>query len=488
MDKESSVILRIKNKIFSIIYRHKEKNSEPGVTEEKEQPVDSEPSSRSENKTETLSPDKKELIELKTELGGSIDTILNKLFDGISGLLEKEYKDRLEGLEKSIKELKKKGEEELVSHLKAYKGELDEVRNLAKTAKLISEENIGKNAKITIEESEIEESKGKIEKIGETKLPDVLRDESKGTTIVSNYTKQAPEGVLKTIRNLEESEILEFKNKLEKIRDMKLSDISDDKLNGITTVLDYIKQAPEIRKMGKSGVEKWEEKIGTIGEMGLADIPDDKLKRAWLVTSIASLLPERDKEVPKPKDESLLLIDVLARLQKRMDEIDAQLLYGEGVKLLKVGAFRSAYECFEEITNLNEDLKGAWLNRGVALGELGEFDEEIKCYNKAKALSKDKNYGKATHNIKIAEGKKRKMYLFSMDVKSEEELNNSSFPKRLRNMFEVKGIILSKNPENILITKESDAKWEITDMEKSYTAIREDGKLNVYRKITKDIR
>jgi hypothetical protein len=51
MDKKLSVISRIKKGLFSIIYKLQNRNTEPGVTEEKEQPVDSEPISRSENKT-----------------------------------------------------------------------------------------------------------------------------------------------------------------------------------------------------------------------------------------------------------------------------------------------------------------------------------------------------------------------------------------------------------------------------------------------------
>ena len=372
MDKESSVISRIKNGIMSIISRLKEKNTEPDITDEKEQPVDSESISRSEteNKAETcLNENKELLIDFKKELGESIDSILNKLVYGIRGLLEDEYKDRLEGLERSIEELKKEKEEKIVSDLKAYKEELKDVRNLAETAKSSSEENVEKIAKITIEESEIEELKRKIEKIGEKKLPDVLRDESKGTTTVSDYIKQAPEEVLKPMRNLEESEILELKNKLEKIRDMKLSDISDDKLNGITAVLDYKKKASD-------------EDIKAIGEMGSYDISEEKLKRLRIIMGIYGRLPGGSNKESK-LDKSTLLSDFLERLQDRVNNMNIRLLHNEGVMLLRKGAFRKADVCFTAITNLDPNLKGAWLNKGFALGKLGNIDEEIRCYEKA---------------------------------------------------------------------------------------------------------
>ena len=337
MDKELSVISRIKNGIRSIIYRLKGKNTEPGATEEKEQPVDSEPISKSENKTETHSPENKELlIDLKTELRESIDTILNKLFDGISGLLDKEYKDRLIGLERSIEELKKKEEEQVVSDLKAYKEELEEVRNLAETAKLISEGNIEKIKKIAAEELEIEE--------------------------------------------LEE--------KIEKIREMGLK-VPSDRLEGIQYIVDYIRHASE-DEMSKM------REVGSIKP----NIPNEKLKRAKLIIGMAGLLPER--ELPE-LDKKIQLIDISEVFKKRMDEMNIQLLYGSGIMLLKKGDFMSAYECFDRITDMNKDLKEAWLNRGYALGKLGNIEEEIISYEKASRLSKDENYEKAMRNKRNAE-------------------------------------------------------------------------------------
>ena len=388
MDKESSVISWIKNRILSIIYRLKKRNTELGVTEEKEQPVDSEPISRSENKTETLSPDKKQLIELKKDLRESIDTILNKLFEGISGLLEKEYKDRLIGLERSIEELMKKKEEQVVSDLKAYKEELEEVRTLAETAKSSSEGNIEK-----------------IEKMIEIKLSDISDDKLKGILKDLDYIKQAPEGNIGMIRSLEESEIEELKDKIEKIEEMKLNDISNDELKGITTILDYLKQVPEkdIKTIDES--KKLKEEMRKIKEEGLTGIPipPEELERFRLIMSLYSSVPKGDNKVSALDGDNLLL-EVLDSLEKRMDKMNIRLFYNEGVMLLKKGAFRNAYVYFNEITDMNTDLKGAWLNRGFALGKLGDIDEEIKSYKKA--LSIDEKYEKALHNMKIAERKK----------------------------------------------------------------------------------
>jgi tetratricopeptide (TPR) repeat protein len=389
MNKKSALISRIKNRIMSIISKLQNRNTEPDVTEEKEQTVDSEPISRSANKTETHSSDKKELIELKTELGESIATILNKLFDGISGVLEKEYKDRLIGLEKSIEELKKEKIEQVAPDLKE---ELEEVRNLAETAKSISEGNIEKIENIT-EESEIEKLEEKIEKMIDIKLSDISDDKLKGITTVLDYIKQAPEGDIGMIRSLEESEIEKLKDKIEKIEEMKLNDISDDKLKGITTVLDHIKQASD-------------EDIKAIGVMGSNSISEEKLKRLRIIMGIYGRLPGEGNKESK-QDKSTLLSDFLKMLQDRVNNINIRLLYNEGVMLLRKGDFCKADVCFTEITNLDPDIKGAWLNKGFALGKLGNIDEEIRCYEEA--LSKDKDrYEKAWHNLKIAKRKKGK--------------------------------------------------------------------------------
>jgi tetratricopeptide (TPR) repeat protein len=88
-------------------------------------------------------------------------------------------------------------------------------------------------------------------------------------------------------------------------------------------------------------------------------------------------------------------------------EITIQLLYNEGIKLLKRGDFKSACECFDEIIGMDSSLKGAWLNRGFALGKLDKIDEEIKSYEKAKEL--DSKYKKALHNMDIAKRKQKKI-------------------------------------------------------------------------------
>ena len=95
----------------------------------------------------------------------------------------------------------------------------------------------------------------------------------------------------------------------------------------------------------------------------------------------------------------------LNELKKSVNEISIQLLHNEGVILLKTKAFRSAYKCFYKITDIDPDIKEAWLNSGFALGKSGNIEGEIECYDKA--LSKDPKYEKALLNKEIAEKEKK---------------------------------------------------------------------------------
>ena len=79
-------------------------------------------------------------------------------------------------------------------------------------------------------------------------------------------------------------------------------------------------------------------------------------------------------------------------------------LFYTGCEFLKKGKFREAYENFHQITKLDNNLRGAWLNRGVALGNMKRYQDEIKCYKKAIKLNSDYaiayyNKGRALINL-----------------------------------------------------------------------------------------
>ena len=71
-----------------------------------------------------------------------------------------------------------------------------------------------------------------------------------------------------------------------------------------------------------------------------------------------------------------------------------------------------------------------------------------------------------------------KEYLFSVNLKLEEDLNKPIIPEELRNKFGTEGISL---PQNVTIVKKSSDNWVITDEEKNYDYIirKEDKELNI---------
>lgn len=199
----------------------------------------------------------------------------------------------------------------------------------------------------------------------------------------------------------------------------------------------YSQQLEEIGKMRETGLSNISvdeskkiknalEQIRRLRLVGLevpAEDEIEKLKQIRMIMGIAKLLTkeeelERIKDVSKEPLESVSEkihnMEIQEDLEERIKKIEEELkiktqygqelkiysLYLEGIDLLKKGAFKGAYRYFDKITEKDSNLKGAWLNKGVALGNLGKFDEEIVCYKIA--LRIDKNYKKALDNIKVA--------------------------------------------------------------------------------------
>ena len=73
-------------------------------------------------------------------------------------------------------------------------------------------------------------------------------------------------------------------------------------------------------------------------------------------------------------------------------------------------------------------------------------------------------------------------YLFSIDIKFEEELNNGIISEELKEEFEKNGFSLT---DNAAVKKEEEKKWTITD-EKNCIIRKEEGKLNIYSALVRD--
>jgi len=276
---------------------------------------------------------------------------------------------------------------------------------------------------------------------------------------------------------LETSVIDELEGKIKKIVELELSDIPDENMLVEGVALKVV--------------------INKMKEMGLIDIPDEKLETVRLIMNIASLSPDKDYPVDDLDDEDILLIDFLVRLKNKMkDKVDRDImkipmLYNKGVKLLKKGTFKSACECFDKITETNPYLKGAWFNRGFALGKLGDIEGELESYEKA--LKIDKKYKKA-----LRKKNKRKRYLFNWDNVSEsyskrflrflrDELNLGwSDNAKILKSDDDKSIRIfnDENSANIIInyTKRK-ATLEISDdITYNLKIKKENDKLNIYKK------
>ena len=193
---------------------------------------------------------------------------------------------------------------------------------------------------------------------------------------------------------VERSELLEWEQRIKGLREdvAKLNNsknilgISEAKLEAIKEIAEMVES---IRTMKKSG----------------RDIPKtDLLERIRLIIDLAMIysgqsLPDQTIHKNREELEKLIFGEALKN-REELKPLNINLNYQNGIAFLKEGKFNEAKKCFEKITEVNPDLKGAWLNRGYSAGRLGDVGTEIDCYNMA--LKIDKDYKLAKYNLKIA--------------------------------------------------------------------------------------
>lgn len=372
-----SIFSKLKNKLFSILLGRNERKTVASINEDIKQLANEkileEKSSEKNENPRSIDDDIKKLIYCERELEETRVALLSKVLDGISDL-KSEYDNRFKRLKES--------------------------RNF------ISKEILDK--KVNALEEEHEKRLKKLE----------------GN--IANCEKEL-EGVRKAQEPILEEKLAmngRLEEKIDKIRGIDLLNITDDKLEATAKIMDLKTSGNKIKTMIKeideSGIEETKEKIEMLYKMGSIDLKDEdlnkELKRLRLMTAILGLLPEKDKKIFNWDEDINQSIISLAEERSRGKLNIEHLMYNVGVLLLKKGAFKSAYYYFSTVLDINEDNKGAWLNKGFASGKLGKIDEEIGCYKEA--FKRDNGYERAERNKNNAMRKKWicDKYLFIKEV------------------------------------------------------------------------
>lgn len=340
-------------------------DAENGIDEDRGQLNNPETSREKEEIGATFREALGKLLELEEGINKSRNEIINKILSGIRNL-ESTYEERLTELEEDVKKLKEEGGEGKPAFdfippkgVPLFSIDIDTLLENDLNNKIISEK---------------------------------LRDEfeTKNVTLSESATISKEKEDLWLLTS--EDEIYSVKKEEGKLKVY-------DKLKGIITALNYLKG---------SGVDKRVEKIKQLYELGsIPNLEDEKfnkeLLRVRLIMGLVRLLPEKDKKIPRLDGVNTQLVSALAQSEKDFTDLYVQVMYTVGVTLLKTGDFRNGYEYFKRVTDLNPTIRGAWLNRGVAAGGLGDIDDEIESYKKA---NYDNNYDKASKNLKKAKRKK----------------------------------------------------------------------------------
>jgi tetratricopeptide (TPR) repeat protein len=426
------------------------------ISRDKERTVDREPISRSGNKSDThLSENKKQLNDLKKEPKERIDAGLKEIFEGISEEVERRVSEEVEKALESVKEKEKSVACDIISSKEEplFSIDLDAPLENELNSEIIS---------------------GKLKNVFETKKEFRLSENVYLVKEEDNRWKITDNDKIYIIKKEED----------------KILNIYREKLN-ITEVANALRSlSGEVGSLDRDEVLKNIELLDPYFEYHLT-VP--KLRKLKLIIGIATLLSEDESELfnipPEIEEKNYPLDEFVDRVasyasesKKRFkDLVNIPSLYHEGIALLKKGEEednRKAHGHFSKILSTNPKFKGAWLNKGYAMGKLGDLEGEIICY--INALQIDKNYKKAKSNINDAI--KELNYLFCIDKDVEEiinKLNDGIIPNVLKDR------ITPQLSERATISKKEDklGMWMLNDEEKFYLIIKKKKKLKIYQKI-----
>jgi tetratricopeptide (TPR) repeat protein len=61
----------------------------------------------------------------------------------------------------------------------------------------------------------------------------------------------------------------------------------------------------------------------------------------------------------------------------------------KGVALLNLGNYEEAIKCYDKAIEIEPNNAEAWNNKGIVLGRLSKYEEAIACYDKAIEIEPD---------------------------------------------------------------------------------------------------
>lgn len=214
-----------------------------------------------------------------------------------------------------------------------------------------------------------------------------------------------------------------IKSKLEKIDNLseynarlnaRLIDL-EERVNGLIMSKKEPKRIENLSKLSseisKKGIKNLEDYLGVMEMFSDSEIEMETSSKFEKLSNLkniskSGLSRKRKRQLNKldkifPEELSKFTSQSEGKiLSELIDERRIELLNETGIELLEKGEYEKACECFENIIEINPNIREAWVNKGISLENLGKFDEEISCYNTA--LEKDENYAIAWYNLGIA--------------------------------------------------------------------------------------
>ncbi len=347
----------------------------------------------------------KPLIKLGEWLKRVKNCFLNKLLVKISSLdgYTQQLEERMKELGDSLPSEKGKDAKVIFDFIsKTSKEDLEKIAILAETAKSIEEKDLR-----AVFEFISKSYREDLEKI--TTFVGTTRSiQEKDAEVVLDFISKAPKEKLERVAKIlgGELEPEKMEEKIKKMRELGLIDISEDDLD---TLIPLIKKIIELNERGKIDISKDDLKkiIPSIEKIKEVDVDEKEFKKIEFALKIAKVLARDKYEIIEMSEtlkdvDTMPLVDLLSGIIDEVENLKLTTNHFRGIGLLKRGAYKEACKCFEAMidTDQGKGKKAAWLNKCVALGCLGKIDEEIGCYDKA--LDIDPEYEKALENRTIA--------------------------------------------------------------------------------------
>ena len=122
----------------------------------------------------------------------------------------------------------------------------------------------------------------------------------------------------------------------------------------------------------------------------ILDVETNPINKLIIINTLYNTIAaSKEKYIDIKTVKEILDIDYLEKILE--DNVSKSVLFVNivGIALSELGKYEEAIECYDEAIRINPDYASAYLNKGSALSDLGKKEEAIECYDEAIRIKPD---------------------------------------------------------------------------------------------------